>query len=206
MIRVPARTANAEHRVRGSRFLAVAQPASDIERALRVRDAERARYHDATHWVFACRLHDGTWRFDDDGEPSGTGGRPVLAAIESRELSDVVVVVTRYFGGTKLGTGGLARAYGEAAAAVLANLPVQLMVPATHVRIRFPYADTGTVVRLVEGCGGQRLDEAYDEAAELVVAIPSALVPVFVLRVRDDTAGRASARALRVEMLIPGGP
>ena len=184
----------------------MAAPASEVELALRVRDAQRGRFHDATHWVFACRMRDGSFRFDDDGEPSGTAGRPVLAAIEGRGLFDAVVVVTRYFGGTRLGTGGLARAYGQAAAAVLAALRVEHMVRATRVRIGFPYADTGTVVRLIDACGGQRLEEEYGEAVELLAVIPSDAAAVFARQVRDGTAGRASARPVQEGVLIPLRP
>lgn len=200
---VPVRTASAEHRVRGSRFLALARPATSMKAALEIRDHERRRLHDATHWVWACRLRAGDSRFDDDGEPSGTGGRPILSSIDGRGVVDVVVVVTRYFGGTKLGTGGLARAYGSAAERVLDELPVRHMLEAEQVELRFPYPDTGTVQRLVERHEGRRLGEAFGEKVVLTAAIPSDRLDDFTARLRDATADRVSARSMRVTMLVP---
>ena len=109
-VRIPTGPASAEIRERGSRFLALAAPAESDAEARLFRDGERARFHDATHHVWAFRGSTGEERWDDDGEPAGTGGRPILAAIDSSRVFNVVVVVTRWFGGTKLGTGGLARA------------------------------------------------------------------------------------------------
>lgn len=204
-ITVPAGTASAEHRVRGSRFMALAGPATSMKAALAVRDDERRRHHDATHWVWACRLRDGESRFDDDGEPSGTGGRPILSSIDGHGVTDVIVVVTRYFGGAKLGTGGLARAYGEAAGRALDELPARRMLEAVQMEVRFPYADTGTVQRLIEGHEGRRLGEAFGEQVLLTAAIPCDRIDAFRDRLRDATAGRASACSMQRKMLVPLG-
>ncbi len=111
LIEVPADAASAEHRERGSRFIAFVRAVSSENEARDFRTEIRRRFHDATHHVLAARLAAGAELLDDDGEPSGTGGRPVLDALAGSGLTDAAVVVTRYFGGTKLGTGPLARAY-----------------------------------------------------------------------------------------------
>ncbi len=106
-----------------SRFIAHLAPAASVEEAKAFIDQIRAEYADATHNVPAYVIGYGasvTAHCNDDGEPAGTAGRPILAVLQGSGLGDVVLVVTRYFGGTKLGTGGLVRAYTEAAQAVLA--------------------------------------------------------------------------------------
>ena len=108
---------------RGSRFIAIAMPVTSQEEIRMKLEALRKEYHDARHhcyaWVLAPdRL---TWRVNDDGEPSGTAGRPILGQINSRELTNILVVVIRYFGGTLLGVSGLINAYRSAASDALAN-------------------------------------------------------------------------------------
>jgi len=181
----------AELRERGSRFLAVAEPADSETSARAVRDGKRAAHHDATHHVWAFRGADGTERWDDDGEPAGTGGRPILAAIESAGLSDVVIVVTRWFGGTKLGTGGLARAYGRAAAQALEAVRQVTVRQGQILRIRYEWPDTGAIAAAVQAAGGLRLEERFDPGPELDVAIPSTLTGALLAALRDATGGRA---------------
>lgn len=176
---------------RGSRFLALAHPAASVEEALAVRDAERRRHHDATHHVYAARLGDGLSRFDDDGEPSGTGGRPVLAELEARDLIDAVVIVTRWFGGTKLGTGGLARAYGSAAAAALDGARTRRVIEGEIRYIGYEFGDTGAVARVLEAGPAQRGSEEYGSGVRTEVRIPRGSGPDLDRRLRDATAGRA---------------
>ncbi len=121
----PIRTINTrsriENRVRGSRFIATAIPISSREHVSEAIDDLRKEFWEASHHCYAYQLApDGSdYRFSDDGEPSGSAGKPILLVLQRAELLDTLIVVTRYFGGTKLGVGGLARAYGEAAADVL---------------------------------------------------------------------------------------
>src|SRR5690606_11612852 len=119
--RVVAGTARAELREKGSRFIAEVFPVETEEEAAAAIEAVRRREHAATHHCTAYRLgpEGELFRASDDGEPSGTAGLPILRQIEARGLTNTLVVVTRYFGGTKLGRGGLIRAYGEAAARAL---------------------------------------------------------------------------------------
>lgn len=200
---VAAGSAEAEHRVSGSRFIAITRPVSSLAGAAAAREAERRRFHDATHHVFAGRLAGGDARFDDDGEPSGTGGHPVLRAIESTGLRDVVVVVTRYYGGTKLGTGGLARAYGAVAAEALALTPSRRMVHGRRLSLTFGYEDTGIVSRLLDRAGAVRLEEVYGDDVVLEIALSAPQTEQFVRELVDSTAGRAVVVVRAGEMLLP---
>lgn len=201
--RVATGASEAEHRVGGSRFVAVAGPARDLDEASAARETQRRRFHDATHHVFAAVLRDGLHRYDDDGEPSGTAGRPVLVAIERAGLVDAVVVVTRYFGGTKLGTGGLARAYGAAADLALGRIPIRSVVQGRRVVLSFSYADTGAANRAVEAAGAVRLDERYGERAELEVAVPESRLGRLRADVTETTAGRVEIVEIPGEILLP---
>ena len=116
-----ARPGRSELRIKGSRFLGFAQPVKSEEDADRQRSQLKRKYHDAAHQPFAYRLADDHERCSDDGEPRGTAGPPILTEIQGAGLYDLQVVVVRYFGGTKLGKGGLARAFSECARMSLEN-------------------------------------------------------------------------------------
>jgi len=176
---------------RGSKFLALAHPAATAEEAVDVRDRERRRYHDATHHVFAVRLATGDVRWDDDGEPAGTGGRPLLAELEARELVDAVLVVTRWFGGTKLGTGGLARAYGAAGARAVETARTRDVVRGEVRRVRYAYTDTGSVAHVLEATGALRGPDDFGTDVVTQVRIRRGDGPDLDRRLRDATAGRA---------------
>jgi putative IMPACT (imprinted ancient) family translation regulator len=142
-------------------------------------------------WAFRCST--GEERWDDDGEPAGTGGRPILAAIDSGEVSDVAVVVTRWFGGTKLGTGGLARAYGGAAAAAIEALELNTVRPGRVVRIRYHWPDTGAVAKTLDAFGARRIAVRHEEGAELDVAIPEVEAGALLAALREATGGRVAS-------------
>jgi uncharacterized YigZ family protein len=169
---VPAGVAQAEIRVSNSRFIAHLAPAADIEAARAFIERIRTEYADATHNVPAYVIVHGasvTAHSNDDGEPSGTAGRPVLAVLQGSGLGDVVVVVTRYFGGTKLGTGGLVRAYTEAAQAVLAVVHTARRAPVHHVRFVMPYPIYEQARNLITHLGGELVEE--DFAVEVTVEV-----------------------------------
>lgn len=189
--------------MRGSRFLATASAADTADRALELRGAARRRHHDATHHVVAWRGADGSWRCDDDGEPSGTAGRPVLSALDEAGLRRAVVVVVRWFGGTELGTGGLARAYREAARAALARLPTREAVPGRRMKVRYGYGDTGPVMRVLDGSGAVREGTRYREEATVELSVPLDEVDPLVRSLRDATGGRASTEVSGGVVLVP---
>lgn len=146
---------------RGSKFLAFAYPVEDAEQVRARLDELRRRFHDARHHCYAYRLGaDGAEsRANDDGEPSHSAGTPILGQLRSRELTDALVVVVRYFGGTKLGVPGLVNAYKTAAAEALDAAPRRVAVLARPLALRFPYAWSSPVMALVKelslGVAGQ---------------------------------------------------
>jgi putative IMPACT (imprinted ancient) family translation regulator len=154
------------------------------------------------------------WRANDAGEPSGSAGVPILGALDAAEVTDAVVVVTRWFGGTKLGVGGLVRAYGEAAALALDAAPRRLGLPARHIVIRYPYAHTAAVMRALEAAGAAEIEHGYSAAingGETHACIPFAGLEDFVERVREQTAGEVVPELLESRVLyrrVPstGGP
>ena len=132
--------ATASLKVEGSKFIASAFPVDLRFQAEEMLTKVRKKYFDATHHCFAYTLgsEGKEFRYSDDGEPSGTAGIKILAAIQSKDLSDILVVVTRYFGGTKLGTGGLGRAYFASAHRVLSDAAVVPKVVTEEMQITFP--------------------------------------------------------------------
>ena len=137
---------------RGSRFIALARPVNDEEEAQSLLEAARKEYHDARHHCLAYRigLGGGVWRASDDGEPSGSAGRPILGQIDSRNLSDVAVVVVRYFGGIKLGVPGLIRAYREATADALDKAGTVEKIAGKWVRLEFGYLSMNQVMKVLK--------------------------------------------------------
>ena len=136
----------------GSRFIASAWPVETEEEVKAVVDGLKKKYHDARHHCYAYRLglDGGRFRANDDGEPSGSAGRPILGQIDSAGLSDVLVVVVRYFGGIKLGIPGLIRAYKTSTADALANARVIDKVAGRWYTLHFPYDDLPAVMKLAK--------------------------------------------------------
>ena len=200
---MPADGASAEHRERGSRFIAFVRAVSSENEARDFRAEIRRRFHDATHHVLAARLAAGTELLDDDGEPAGTGGRPVLDALAGSGLTDAAVVVTRYFGGTKLGTGPLARAYATAAAQALASAGRRRLVRGVKLRLRFGYDDTGVVMRALDAADAVRLKEAFSESTELEIGVPRTAAAGLRSVLRDSTAGRIRIAGGDESILLP---
>ncbi len=134
----------------------------------------REEFRDATHNCFAWRLglDQDAMRYSDDGEPSGTGGRPILQEIDGRRLTNVAVVVTRYYGGTKLGTGGLIRAYGGAAAEALdAAIIVEAPIVET-LRITFGYEHSGAVQGVLSAFDLEPVQSDYGANIKMTIAVP----------------------------------
>jgi len=176
-----------------------------IARAARVDSPEAAadfladvREPEATHNCWAYKIGE-AYRFSDDGEPGGTAGRPILAAIEGQQLDHVVVVVTRYFGGIKLGAGGLVRAYGGTAAECLRLAPRVEVKPRTTVLLRIPFDAVGQIYQLLERFSVKKQDEQYDaDGVVFHLELAQDVVMAFAEAVRDATRGAA-----RVEPIDP---
>ncbi|MFN0157910.1 MAG: YigZ family protein [Bacteroidota bacterium] len=163
----------AETRVQASRFIATASPILTKEEAEAFIGHIRKSLRDATHHCYAYRLgtDERQFRFNDDGEPNGSAGKPILAAIDKFNLTDTLVVVTRYFGGTKLGVGGLVRAYGESSEAVLSTARVVTKYRTGIVRASFPHSRISNVMHVIAKLDARIVDTLYDEEVHLDIEI-----------------------------------
>ena len=210
--RIPVRPAEAETIVRGSRFRAWIGRAEDVEEAAGVLDRRVAAGRDATHHCWAYRV----WRDGrieeagfDAGEPGGTAGRPILGSLQAAELVQAVCVVSRWFGGVKLGTGGLGRAYADAArTAVEAARETGAVRDARQevaFDVRFPYALSGAVQRVVSRFAAASTGSDYGELVELELRVPADRADEFERALADGTAGAISLRrgATRWEAVTP---
>lgn len=174
--------------VKHSRFLAQAAPVTTPEQAL----AFFAEVGDptATHNCWAYRIG-GLYRFNDDGEPGGTAGRPILSAIDGQGYDQVAVVVTRWYGGIKLGAGGLVRAYGGAAAECLRTAPRQPLIVLAEADVAYGFEDTGAVHAAVAQFGAEKLDETFDShGARLRLRLPAERLAPLKVQLRDATRDR----------------
>lgn len=185
-------------KVKGSRFFGEAAPAPDAAAALAFVDSIRRREPGATHWCWAYRLGAAgeEYRYSDDGEPSGSAGAPILRQIEGRDLTHVVVVVTRYYGGTKLGTGGLVRAYGEAAAEALAAGEVVEVVRQARLRLGFAYDDTAAAQQTLHRFGATVLEQVYNAETALTVAVPYSEAGALAEAFTEALGGRGEVKRL----------
>jgi uncharacterized YigZ family protein len=191
---IPAEEWRAEIRVSNSRFIAMAGYTPSVEAARAFIARMRGIFPDASHHVYAYLVGYGasvTAGMSDDGEPGGTAGRPALAVLRGSGLGDVCVVVTRYFGGTLLGTGGLVRAYGDATKAVLAELPRTEKVARRLLTLAVPYDLYDGVRRLAESRHAEILEQTFGVDVALRVRLDLDRAAEFEHALVEQTAGRA---------------
>ncbi len=190
--RVLKSTFLAEIKVKGSRFIARAVPVGSLESVQLALDDIRREDRDATHHCTAYRLGpsgDEFW-FNDDGEPSGTAGRPILRQIEGHDLTNTLVVVTRYFGGIKLGTGGLIRAYGDAAREALDHAPVDVIVRRKPISVKFAYADTSPAMHTISRFDAEILNTEYGDETRIELGVRYSEVSGFLEAFENALSGR----------------
>jgi uncharacterized YigZ family protein len=185
-----AHPAEHEEHIHKSRFLARAWPVTNVEDALtHVADCER---EEASHHCWAYR-HGQQYRFHDANEPAGTAGRPILQAIDGQGLDRVVVVVTRWFGGIKLGAGGLVRAYGGTAAECLRRAERRELVTMQRIAISASFAFESPLRQIAHECGGEVVDERYDAAGfSCAIVLPASAGTRIAQRLRDASRGQAT--------------
>jgi len=182
-----------EIKVKGSKFIATAGPTDTVEKAAQFVTRLSKRFFDATHNCYAYEIRTPPYhRYHDDGEPGGTAGKPIYQTILKNNLTDVSIVVTRYFGGTKLGTGGLVRAYSDSAASVLQNAKIITKIIFERLQIKFPYEATNTVMRLISSLEGKIIETDYDASTLVSVEIRLSAVSDFKSRLVEATAGKVS--------------
>lgn len=193
---IPAREVRNELIVLNSRFITSAGPAFSVEQARSFIDRIRNEFSDATHNVPAFLVGFGPSTIahcSDAGEPSGTAGKPILAVLRGSGLGDIVVVVTRYFGGTKLGTGGLVRAYGDSVRDALALLP-RAVKRATHTAmIVVPYSFFERIRLLAARHRGRIMDESFEAEVTLTVRFPVEDFEPFQLGLTQLSSGTLQA-------------
>jgi uncharacterized YigZ family protein len=171
----------------GSRFIAFAYPVETEEEVKELVSALKKEYHDARHHCFAYRLgyKGDVWRASDDGEPSGSAGRPILGQIDSLGLSDVLVVVVRYFGGIKLGIPGLIRAYKTSTADALSSAQIIEKIAGKRFRIRFDYLAMNAVMKVLKDMDLAQSKQDFGECCSLEVRVRLSAVDDFLQRMQD---------------------
>lgn len=187
------RESASESAVKGSRFIAHAAPASTKEQAEKYIDAISGRFKEATHNCFAYKIGVGDraiFRFSDAGEPSGTAGRPILQAIEAKGLTNVAVVVTRYFGGTKLGTGGLIRAYNSSALEALKKAKIVKHYPQILLRLVLPYHFTNSAQHLIKKFAAHIVESQFDEQMVYLLKLKAIDELAFRERLQNASSGQ----------------
>ncbi|MEA5051567.1 MAG: YigZ family protein [Oscillospiraceae bacterium] len=191
------RAARAELTEKRSRFIAAAAPVRTEAQALALLETVRAANRQASHNVWAYVLRENNLqRYSDDGEPQGTAGLPVLDVLARGGLTDAAVVVTRYFGGTLLGTGGLVRAYGEAASRAVAAAGIAVMEVCAVYELTCAYAEYDRLQRLLPPLGAAVEDSAFTDAVRLRVALPRENAPALCAQLVELTRGQQAPKLL----------
>jgi uncharacterized YigZ family protein len=202
---IPAREVRSETMVLNSRFIATLGPVFSVEEAKAFIARIRLEFADATHNVPAYIVGHGAsvvTHCSDDGEPSGTAGRPALAVLTGSGLGDAAVVVTRYFGGTKLGTGGLVRAYSGAVRSVLAILPRAERIPVHIVMLAAPYNWFERLRLLIAAHHGELLEQDFAADVTLTARFPTAHYAGFQEALSQTSHGALEAQVVATETAI----
>ena len=195
----PAKTRQVELEVKRSKFLTFVTNADDRAQAEVFIRNLREQHPQANHvcWAYIAGAPNTTIRsMSDDGEPSGTAGMPMLKILEYSGYGDIVVAVVRYFGGTKLGTGGLQRAYSDAVSLVLTDLPMKLKVDRITLKLTYDYTYDGSISRLLGRYDVADIDSSYAQQVTLCIAIASSELSTFKTELTNITAGN-------VEVFLP---
>lgn len=155
---------------------------------------DKVKDPNATHNCWAYRLGQ-SYRFSDDGEPASTAGKPILAAIDGQGFDQVMVVVTRYYGGTKLGVGGLIRAYGGSSSRCLQQAESEVIIPSRRGIIRAPFSYTGPIHQSLNEAGANRLDETFDsEGLVITIEVAEDAWSRLAEQLKNASRGEASLR------------
>ena len=186
-----AEPAEAIYKERSSKFLTYAYPVETEAEIKELLDALRKQYYDATHHCYAYRLgaHGELFRANDDGEPSGTAGKPILGQLLSANLTNCLVVVVRYFGGTKLGVSGLIQAYKESTAEVIAVSKIVEKTVDSIIKINFDYISMNGVMRVIKEMNPRIDEQVFDNLCSMT------------LRIRQSEEEQLRAKLLKVEYL-----
>lgn len=169
-----------------SKFLAFAHPVESVEEAMAFVEQYQKKYYDARHvcWAYMLGHERTTFRSNDNGEPSGTAGKPILGQINSNELTNIIILVVRYFGGVKLGTSGLIVAYRTAAAEAIANATIISKTVDVEHTFTFEYPLMSSVMKVIRDMGAQIVTQSYDMDCSMTVSIRSGKLSEFKERIQ----------------------
>lgn len=183
------REGEAQFREKMSRFISFARKVTDADEARAIVKEYQNEYHDSRHvcWAYMIGPERKEWQLNDNGEPSGTAGKPILGQINSKELTNVLIVVVRYFGGIKLGTPGLIAAYREAARLALEEAGRKEMHKMETITVTFPYMAADGVMRIVKGNEIEVINRTFDNTCSMT------------LQFRNDHAEEIKGRLLSVD-------
>jgi len=181
---------------KGSQFIGYAINVYSIEEAQLKLSNLKKEYYDATHHCYAYKLIDGDEKYSDDGEPNGTAGIRILNAINHFNITNIIVVIIRYFGGTKLGVGPLGKAYGETAFDVLTNAPKIELTKFEKINISFDYENVSTIHYFINKYNCQKINNLYSNSPEIEFYIEPYLVNNFSEAIINKTNGNAKIHKL----------
>ena len=189
--RVPAGTGESELTEKRSRFLGHLRKVETEEDAKMFISTIKKQFHDARHNCWCYRIHDVTERFSDDGEPSGSAGMPMLEVFRREDVFNFVCVVTRYFGGVLLGTGGLSRAYSSAAKLALTDAGLLLLGRQRKLSVQCPYAFVERLKSFLMSAGAEITDQTYGAYVALTLLVPEAKAEELSVHITDLSNGKA---------------
>ena len=187
-----AKPCSHEIKIKASRFIALGYPVVDRAEAEAILDTVRRKEHAATHHCYAwvAGLEREEFKYSDDGEPSGTAGRPIHQVITGRKLKNAMIIVVRYFGGVKLGTGGLTRAYSQAAVELLDRAEIVERLICDHLRFSLPFTYYDRLMRLV-GAGQYRIiAQDFGENVAMEIEVRRSRTETFVSQLKELTGGK----------------
>ena len=193
---LPTGYGTAEHVEKKSRFIGQVWPVRTEAEAREKIEAVKKQYHDARHNCWCYALRDGTLRYSDDGEPQGTAGQPMLEVLTKQGVTDAVIVVTRYFGGILLGTGGLARAYTKGAKDALASAGISVERLWDRLLVACSYSLYDRIRQETERCGGVIEDTEYGADVTLKVLTPETETDNYVNQIVELSAGTVQGEKL----------
>nr|NIX15739.1 YigZ family protein [Candidatus Dadabacteria bacterium] len=192
--KVPSKTVTVEQVIKNSKFITSVTRVTNKHKAKEFIDSVSKKYSDASHncYAFVAGNPDSTTDigFGDDGEVSGTAGKPILSVLQHKKIGEVVVVVSRYFGGTKLGTGGLVRAYTSSVQDALDKLPLEDCVALQSITLKFDYQYENTVRQILNKFNLEIADSSYSDNVEMGVEVPENKLDQLETELQNSTSGK----------------
>jgi uncharacterized YigZ family protein len=189
-------------KISGSVFLGYASPAESLSEALKILENIKREHFTATHNCFAIKTRTGMIKYSDDGEPNGTAGIRIFNSIESYGLSDIIVVVTRFFGGTKLGVGPLGKAYSDTSADLLKEAKIIELTRFREIKISYRYEDTSAVHYLLSKYNCQKISNLFESSPLISAAVQPNMIESFRDELVEKTAGKAQLKSLNKDIYL----